>query len=356
MKKYLLAVLLMLPTYSYAALNWTGGFGLRYTSLTESDGSDDADDLVTKTVERRAHLGVGMSGDKVSWGVQLRTGAASVGTYWSGTEASNPIVDISRAWFKYNIGMGMGSMDGTSSITLGRHTPIFHVGKGGLVLDWDVNLDGLGLNLNFGNFGINVSHYFLSDVDVSAGDVDLTARQFLLTIQPTFKFRLGNDVDLHVAGGYHRLRNNDGFGEGANTGVDPHFFQGLAKISLPNMIHAEFEYIKNSGIEDDDATEVDEEEGATGYSAAVSYGKIEKAHDFVVGAMYQKKGESSVISDFTYNKWDVGNKGFGVGFKYALAKNLHLKVKYLSLETADVPDGAEAEEEQYLELAATVGF
>ena len=355
----------MLPTYSFAAMNWTGGFGLRYTSDTTKpvdDGAGNEEDVKRTATEVTASLGVGKEGEKVSWGVELNTqgDGGNIKTSWTPTGLSDVEVAVSAAWFRYSTGM-MDSMDGTASLTVGRQSPIFRTGKGQLFLDKNITLDGLGLSFSFGNFAVDVSHYFLTGFSDSVGDEDVLKRQYLFSLQGKLNFRLGNDAMLHAAAGYHRLSNNLDpddipiFSIGANAGKDPHFLQGLAKFKLPNMLYAEFEYIKNGSLEDDaEADEDNDNDEDVAYSAAVSYGKIEKAHDFVIGAMYQKKGAKSVIEDFTYNKWSVGRKGFGVGIKYALAKGLHLKGKYFSLE--EITEEDDKEENDYLEIGAVVRF
>ena len=345
MKKYLLAMLLVLPAYTYAGgMGWNGDFGLRYSSSTDEAAGDGSESSV-KDIQVRAALGVSGSWEKVAWGAQIRTQGDGLNSYWTDVGADDHPVGISEAWFRYST--GMGEMSGSAAVTLGRHKPIFHAGKGQLVLDSDVRLDGLGLNLAFGELGINISHYFLSATEETEGDDKTLSREFFLTVQPSFKWRLGNDTMAKLSVGFHRVRVLTDIPN--NIDEKTNYWQGLLALHFPNMIKVEGEYLKNSTIELED----DDDKSDVSYSGTISYGSIKKAHDFIIAGMYQKKGENAALTDFTYSKWAPGNKGFGVGLKYALAKGLHLKAKYLSLEE-DVDE--DADKNKYLELAAVAAF
>jgi hypothetical protein len=71
--------------------------------------------------------------------------------------------------------------------------------------------------------------------------------------------------------------------------------------------------------------------GSSAWTLGLTYGKLRKAQDFMIGYAYGTKGIGSVIDGYTNDKFAADQKGHTVILGYSLADNFNLGFKWMNL-------------------------
>lgn len=422
MKKYLvLATLFLITTSAHAAnISWNGSTHLRYSraslddNLNLSDNRGNSQSQLTNSAWGiRGEIGATGGWDNIEWGTSLATSGSSTApneayqNFDSANSAGGNVngdlnVRVNRLWFRYGNDWGFGDI----GVTIGRQSAAFAVGEGQLFIDKDVDLDGFGWTWRWGSFGLNAGQYILGGINRGTTGVSNITRSdateiagsqstfsVLYAFQPTFKWRFTDEIEAMFAVGYYYWANttgtayqnpllnfeNSGFqsttgqalfdlNSTATVSVEnSKQWQFLANVTLPWMLHARGEVIINKDHFYGTPGTVAQASntiklGKTAWEAAISYGELKKAQDFMVSYSYSSKGLGAVLTALTNNEYEAGLKGHTISAGYAIANNLHLSGELYILEEINnknnqgVDNPTEKIDKNYFEIITGITF
>jgi len=422
-KLFVLAIACMFTASAYAAeMKWNGSIGTRYNKMTQNDGLNSFDTTVpfsgsgvavnadksttnTKTLGFRANLGVTGGWDKVEFGIGGRTLGQANGSQSDWVNFNNNIDRFfgwELAWFRYNADFGFGDL----ALTFGRQKAAFAYDmQSQNMFDNDLRWDGLGWNWKWGSFGFNMVQYVITASDPQAsvaaapsttngsqiqtnGATDVVAATrghfaMLYGFQPTMNWRFSDDIDTFLAvglfnySGTDNLFNNQlhGFvapstGTASTLNVDnSQLYQVLNTWTLPYSLAANIEVVWNKEVKYLQNTSVPRTQRGvntadnTAWTAGLTYGKLKRAHDFMIGYAYGVKGLAAVMGSQTYDRFAPDMKGHTIDVKYNVDTNFNLAWKGVFTKEKSRKDlsGAgiatsEDHSQNYWELVAGVNF
>lgn len=392
MKKILvLAVVSLIASPAFSAdLKWYGDVGLRYSEGKLDDGlaakgtnGYNVSEETTKAHAIRGRLGASGGKDHVDYGFGFRTSNTANTDWVNYNQAQDRTFGIEQLYFRYSNDYGFGDI----SLAAGRQVNVFAYDMNSQQLfDKDVRFDGFGWKWKMGNFGVNASQYLLgynSNGTVGATTATMTELteknassaqsgwSTLIGIQPTFNFRFTDDIESMFAVGYYwwggtnytnNLHGQQGSTAGSVTGgtelgatqalplSNARHIQLLVDTTLPYDFGLAFEYIRNkksfydewqtatAGTTVNNSSRQSLEANRNAWSATLSYGKVEKAHDFKLSYNYANKGLASTYNTFSNNLFLADQKGHTISGEFAATDNLVVSAKYMSLKEISKKD------------------
>lgn len=367
-----------------AEMKWTGSAGWRYTQTSINDGLDsknntsenkDVSSEKTKNYGLRANLGVMGGWENVEYGFGLRSGGNGAGPKTSDwinvQDGGDGNVAVETAWFRYV--RDFGGMD--LSATIGRQKFALATDTSFQTLfDNDNRWDGFGWNFKFGMFGFNAAQYVLGAVNRGAAgastytyndaseNIATTKSRFnmLYAFQPHMTWKFSDEIEAMFAVGYYkwntsgytntigqsRTLNNSGTVAaitGSTYAIDnKDQWDFLANVSLPYNLMLVADFVKGSKAQYNEAsvagytgatvsTDVRRPDvSSTAWTLGLTYGKLKKAQDFMLGYAYTTKGIGSMVSGYTYGSFPVDYKGHTIVAGYSIADNFNLGFKYVT--------------------------
>jgi hypothetical protein len=345
-------------------MKWTGGADWRYSQTNSDDNlnTKDANGRDTSTAKTKAHeirANIGATGgwENVEWGVGVRTTNTANDDFTTMTNNSDLAIGVGQAWFRYL--QDFGSMN--LNITAGRQKNVLaYDAVSQNLFDNDVRWDGLGWQLNFGMFGLNMAQYVLGAkqgatagaastvTNTAATEADAGLNQkfnYLFAFQPHMNWKFTDEIEAMFAVGYYMWKDMGGANAiPATTGATAtnfalqnlrqwHFLTGW---TLPYNLNFNGELVmankQKYDVHSVGLATVNPEAGRSAWSLGLTYGALKKAHDFTVGYAYGTKGIASVDNRYTYEKFAADNQGHTINVGYALADNFTIGWKGLFLK------------------------
>lgn len=383
-----LAVAALFATNAVAAeMKWTGSAGWRYAQQSINDQLDSKNNATdnkdvstekTRMHQIRANLGVMGGWENVEYGFGIRTNGAGAGpknSDWNTVQnGGDQTLGIEQAWFRYVRdfgGLDLAATFGRQKLALATDT------QWQTLFDNDTRWDGFGWNFKFGMFGFNAAQYVLGAVNQGATNASTytyneatenaaaTKSRFnmLYAFQPHMTWKFSDEIEAMFAVAYYKwnsmgLTNTIGPNRNiANAGTVPSIagstynmdnkdqWDFLANVSLPFNLAFTGNFVKASkaayneasignGAVYTGATNAADvrrpDVSSTAWTLGLTYGKLRKAQDFMLGYAYGTKGIGSVVSGFSNDVFPADYKGHTVLAGYSVADNFNLGFRWIS--------------------------
>jgi hypothetical protein len=299
--------------------------------------------------------------ENVNWGLALRT-QASAGSEWIQLQNSvDRAIALELAFLRYSEAL----LGGEIAFTAGRQkpTPIFD-SLGQVLIDSDVRFDGFGWAWKKDAWGLNLAQYMLgARSQGTAGASTFTRTEahkaspeaqsgfaWLFSFQPTYKWKLNEEIEAQFVLGYHIWsgtggNSNGGFytnaihgGQAGTAGnVNPvvldnaRQWQLHSSWTLPWKLKLSGEYVRNKKtVYGTRVMPTKKEADNSAYSVGLAWNKIKAAGDFAANYTFVHKGIGSVIGTFTDSDMAPDLAGHLVNASYGISEALSFTFRYMN--------------------------
>jgi hypothetical protein len=324
-----------------AELTWYAGAGYRTVMQRFDDGLGSSDlqgqnsSVSTRhRWEYRASIGPGFNGEKVDWGIEVRTQpAGSVNTEWvPSINDTDSRPGLGTAWVRPH-GSVLG---GKYAITVGRQRTVLLFDNVAQALFGNpVRFDGFGWNYSRDWFGLNLAQYVIGAANLGAAgqsaysytessqSVASTQSHFaiLYAFQPYVKLHFTDEVVSTFAAGYYiwngtGANDSNGFYNNAIHGGSPGIvgnvspvvldnarqFHAMSDTLLPYNFRFTGEFVRNKQVVYGNrvvAASPLSTADRTAFALSLVLGRPKKAGDFSFQYSYSNKGIGAVYSTLT---------------------------------------------------------
>lgn len=308
-------------------------------------------------------LGAGAKGEKVDWGIDLRTQP-------TGSRTSEWLSNANSADLAVGLGQAYGRFhetfwDTDFALTFGRaKTVVLYDNLSQQLFDNDTRWDGFGWAFKRGIFGLNAAQYVLgstsqgtaasassySYTDATQASADTQSRfAVLYAVQPWVQLKLGEEITSTLALGY---LNWSGTGGGSGSGFYSNNVHGgtagsvgntnavimdnsaqwqvLSDTSFPRGLRLVGELVRNKRIYYGTRTtpaSPQVEADRTAWALSLAWGKPKKAGELGFSYTYGSKGIASVVNTFSNGDVSADNQSHLLEGKYCFADGASFAVK-----------------------------
>lgn len=358
-------------------LKWSAKSGVRFTRRVHNDGLEtrnaagkDSSKSTNDRYEMRAGLGVSGKAGPVEWGVAVRTQAAATNEWVQVQSAQDRGIGVELAYGRYVTTL----FDGDFLAIFGRQKPLFLFdGVGQILVDSDVRFDGFGWNWKKGNFGLVLTQYVQGARSLGvAGASTFTHTEatdaspdtqggfaWKLSFQPSYKWKISEDMEAQFALGYHHSTGTSGNsaagffnnaihgGQAGTAGVttavsmdNARQWQALAITTLPWRLRASAEYVRNKKtLYGTRAAPTNKETDNVAYSIGLAWNKVKSAGDWAATYHFVHKGVGSVVGAYSDGDVSPDLAGHLLGVTYGLAESVNIIGRYLNFHELGKVDG-----------------